>query len=292
MWLFVWEDTPRKVFLWDAPYSKVFVWDKQVRPSSQPITEIWIYWSESLWVISFQTSAWNGISIADKDLWATTVLWQGNWYQWGNNHPREYWVNPISTSTTLVNASAYWPWNYYNSSTFIINNEYWDSSINNNLWWWTTNTYEARRWPCVEWWHIPSLADFTTLVNAISSITWSVNWTKITNYCKLKNMYTIVGITWEWATAWWWNGILSSDVIYVSGKYRQRLLYVSWNSYNATNEHFSKWNWWQYRAFSNIFIQPTTSRIKLNSLQNINLTPTNEINITPNNNGSGNVQTI
>ena len=29
-----------------------------------------------------------------------------------------------------------------------------------------------------------------------------------------------------------------------------------------------------------------------NSLQNINLTPTNEINITPNNNGSGNVQSI
>jgi hypothetical protein len=30
----------------------------------------------------------------------------------------------------------------------------------------------------------------------------------------------------------------------------------------------------------------------LNSLQNINLTPTNEINITPNNNGSGTVLDI
>jgi hypothetical protein len=41
-----------------------------------------------------------------------------------------------------------------------------------------------------------------------------------------------------------------------------------------------------YNATKNNY--PTT----LNSLQNINLTPTNEINITPNNNGSGTVLDI
>lgn len=230
-----------------------------------PIATPWIYWDEDSWVISFQTSDGVGISIADKDLWATTVLWQGNWYQWGNNHPREYWVNPVNTSSTLVDASAYWPWNYYNSSTFILCSENRDSPVNNNLWWWTTDTYEARRWPCAEWRHIPSSADFTTLVNAISSITWSVNWTKITSYCKLKNMYQVTHDTWEWITAWWWNGILSSDVINTWGRYRQRLLYVSWNTYNATNENFAKWQWWQYRAFSNIFIQPMDTWARLDS---------------------------
>jgi hypothetical protein len=51
--------------------------------------------------------------------------------------------------------------------------------------------------------------------------------------------------------------------------------------YDLVNDQFytNAWSW--------AFTIPT-----LNSLQNINLTPTNEINITPNNNGSGNVQSI
>jgi hypothetical protein len=301
MGLFIWSNQPSKIFVWDTPISKCFLWDTQIRPSSQPITEIWIYWSESLWVISFQTSAWNGISIADKNLWATQVynsgdtlsfanMWYG--YQRWNNYWWKYWVNPTSVSTSMVNASTYWPWNYYNSSTFIKlqpENDYWDSSNNQNLWGGTTGTYEAMRWPCDEWWHIPSRADATTLVNAISSITWSVNWTKIKQYCKLPDR--LPGIT--RATAQW--GSESRCWITYSSKYN---IYSCWMLYLPTN--------WTYtinenrrmseglpcRAFSNTFIQPTTSRIKLNSLQNINLTPTNEINITPNNNGSGNVQSI
>lgn len=229
-----------------------------------PIATPWIYWDENSWVISFQTSDGVGISIADKDLWATVVLGEWELHQWGNNYWFAYGVDPVNTSSTLVDASAYWPWNYYSSSTFILASENWDSTVNNNLRWWTTDTYEARRWPCWQGWHIPSLADFTTLVNAINSITWSVNWTKIKNYCKLKEMQQISGSTWEWATAWWWSWILSSDVILVSGKYRQRLLYVSWNTYD-TYENFAKSNWWQYRPFSNTFIQPMDTWVRLDS---------------------------
>ena len=111
MGLFLWDSEPSKIFVGDTPISKVFLWDVQVRPSSQPITQIWIYWSESLWVISFQTSAWNGISIADKNLWATQVYnsWDnlslanmGRWYQRWNNYWWDYWVDPVNLEIIIA----------------------------------------------------------------------------------------------------------------------------------------------------------------------------------------------
>lgn len=109
----------------------------------------WIYHNSTLWLISL-SSDWNDwTTISDKNLWATTVYsdWAtlsesncGKFYQWWNN----YWFPftwSITTSTSQVNASSYWPWNYYNSSTFIIRSsspQWWDSSDNANLRWWET----------------------------------------------------------------------------------------------------------------------------------------------------------
>jgi len=101
--------------------------------------------SSTLWLISISSDWTNWTTIADKNVWATTVwnywdtLSASNcwWYfqQW-NNYMFPYSWN-ITTSSNQVNASTYWPWNYYNSSTFITNsNKTWDSSVNLNLWWW------------------------------------------------------------------------------------------------------------------------------------------------------------
>jgi len=108
-----------------------------------------IYWNSSLWLISISSDGINWITISDKNLWATTVYnnWDtlseancGKYYQRWNN----YWF-PFTWSVTLsssqVNAGSYWPWNYYNSSTFIVRAsdtapKAWDSSWNNNLRWW------------------------------------------------------------------------------------------------------------------------------------------------------------
>ena len=89
------------------------------------------------------------ITIADKNLWATTV-WN-NWdtlseancwkyYQRWNN----YWFPftwSVTTSSTKVDASSYWPWNYYSRNVFvtIATSPYsWDSSNNQDLRWWVT----------------------------------------------------------------------------------------------------------------------------------------------------------
>lgn len=105
-----------------------------------------IYHNSSLWLISISSDWTNWITISDKNLWATSVY--NNWdtmsetncwkyYQWWNN----YWFPfswSVTVSTTIIDASTYWPWNYYSSSNFIVrqNPTAWDSSNNPNLWWW------------------------------------------------------------------------------------------------------------------------------------------------------------
>jgi len=112
---------------------------------------------------------WTGTyTIMDRNLWATSTGVDSSdsyWYyfQWWNN----YWFpsDPnasIATGDTQVDASGYWPWNYYSSGTFIIWMT-WNSSANDNLWWWVSGTYEAMQWPCPEWYHVPSSEEWLGL---------------------------------------------------------------------------------------------------------------------------------
>ena len=110
----------------------------------------YIFHSPSLWVITIMSrNSWREyITIADKNLWATTVyndwdiLSEANcwkYYQWWNNYWFP-WTWAITTSGTQVDASWYWPWNYYSSDTFITWYADWSSVRNPNLWWDTTWT--------------------------------------------------------------------------------------------------------------------------------------------------------
>lgn len=109
----------------------------------------------TLWLISVRCDWWRCITIADKNLWATTTYeydiygWGteptrsqancGNFFQRWNNYKFPYsWT--VSTSSTKVDASAYWPWNYYSSSTFITWTWDWSSVQNDNLRWGVTWT--------------------------------------------------------------------------------------------------------------------------------------------------------
>lgn len=106
-----------------------------------------IFRDSSEWFISISSNWSTWITIADKNVWATTVYNSGDtlsesncgkFYQRWNNYgfPRTW---SVSTSSTRVNAWDYWPWNYYSSSTFIIRTSsprWWDSSNNANLRWW------------------------------------------------------------------------------------------------------------------------------------------------------------
>ena len=116
------------------------------------ISWTWIFYKASAGLISISSDAENWITIADKNLWATVVYNDGdtmsqancgNYYQRWNNYGFPFtW--PTTTSSTLVDASGYWPSNPYSSSTFIFWQkpsmmamwEDWSSVANNNLWGW------------------------------------------------------------------------------------------------------------------------------------------------------------
>ena len=119
-----------------------------------------IYHNSALWLISLSSDWATWITIADKNLWATTAWnsWDtysesniGWYYQRGNNYKFPYsWG--ATTSITKVDASAYWPWDYYSSSTFITSTSsasYWDSSNNQNLWWWVSQ-WTTEKWAAKE----------------------------------------------------------------------------------------------------------------------------------------------
>lgn len=179
----------------------------------------WIYHNATLWLISLSSDGSSWITIADKNLWATQVYNDGDtlsqancgkYYQWWNNYgfPRTW---TITTSTAQVNASTYWPWNYYNSSTFIVRTKSplgWDSSSNHNLWGNTTDTNEARRWPCDSWYHIPKASEVTDLLNIRTALwfwTGTGGGTDFSNYLKIPFSWNRNGTVAGGGTAWQWT---------------------------------------------------------------------------------------
>jgi hypothetical protein len=122
-----------------------------------------IYSNATLWLISISSDGTNWITILNKNLWATTVY--NNWdtltesncwkyYQRWNN----YWFPftwPVTISTTQVDVTDYWPWNYYSSDTFICwnqSNQNWFNVINRdrNLRWWVTWVQQKHIWNVTE----------------------------------------------------------------------------------------------------------------------------------------------
>ncbi len=189
----------------------------------------WIYRNQTEWIISLSSDGTTRITIADKNLWATQVynswdtLSEDNawkYYQRGNNYGFSFtWT--ATTSSTQVNASNYWPWNYYSSSAFITTNPR-DNSDNANLWGATTWTNEAMKWPCDSWYHIPTNIEFNNLLNIWYNLwAWSLstdgdsikNLLKLP-YCWVKNrQYGTSDAQW---TAWyyWTSESISSSNSY------------------------------------------------------------------------------
>lgn len=195
----------------EASWTTLFDW-------SLIATWAWIFWDSNNWYISISSNWEDWITIADKNVWATTVwnYWDSlsnnncwSMFQWWNN----YWFPAVSwtytKSTTQVNASSYWPWNYYSSSTLIYQQFGWDSSQNWDLWWWVT-------WPTATQYDIYNR--------------FQLSWTNITIW---------------WKCVWWlaWD-ILSWSYTLVTWNnfhiWREHYLYIptQTNSYSIT-----AWTW-------------------------------------------------
>lgn len=161
---------------------------------SSVATGAWVFYNATLEVISISADWQNWITIADKNLWATTVFNQwdtvsdancGYFYQWWNNYGFAHsWS--LTTSSTQVDASNYWPWDYYNNSTFITWYG-WDSSENKNLRWWKTGvlknaiTNKIQSPVVFERSTTPTLADIQSIHDAVVAYGWENVYIKVTN---------------------------------------------------------------------------------------------------------------
>lgn len=105
-----------------------------------------IFHKESEWLITMSSDWKTWCTIADRNLWATTVWneWDsvnannaGCYYQRWNNYGFSYnW--PANKCSAQVDASNYWPWNWYFCDVFRCWANPRDSSNNGNLWGYTS----------------------------------------------------------------------------------------------------------------------------------------------------------
>ena len=256
---------------------KIFIGTNQVRPSI--IKSAWIYHNPSEWLLSISSDGTNWITIADKNLWATQVWnsWDtlsevncGKYYQWGNNYWFA-WKGSVTSSTTRVNASTYWPWNYYNWSTFIKwrNAPYDRSSVrNNNLRWWETWTNEAMQWPCASGFHVPRNTERQAVKTVWTALGgWSSAWTNFGIYLKLPfagkrdNYYADIA---SQGSAGIYRSSISSTASSASSSYANAFyLNFSSSSISPQGQYWERANWLSVRPFKNEAVQPDTSRTKL-----------------------------
>lgn len=172
----------------------------------------WIIHNLEEWTITLDNWE-ESITIMDKNLWADVAwTWEESyWYyfQRWNNHGFQL-NSEIKTWKDLVTrdvALQYWPNNWYDSDVqFVImdNSEevnrnlnlgnYFLAAVNDNLWWWsgdsevvnhmweyvidqfrwdTANPRTERKWPCPEWFHVPSFGEIHKLFKLWIDIKYS-----------------------------------------------------------------------------------------------------------------------
>lgn len=240
---------------------KIYIWI-----NASLVTSPWIYYNPDERIISISSNWSSWFTIADRNMRASKVFnyWDtldgaNRWwyYQRWNNFPFSptWW----STSSTKVNASSYWPWNYYYGWTFITANwnySSWDSSNNVNLRWQTTNTLIARQWPCYWWYHVPTKAELKWLASTFS---WrGLWWNDFSKYLKAPfawSRYYAWSMTWEW-TYWHWYS--SSWFTNSNGSDSSSLKFQKDWSVTIVDSSYTH-NAFNVRAFRNVAVQPDST---------------------------------
>lgn len=232
-----------------------------------------IYHNAQQWLISLSDDGATRITIADKNLWATQVYNYGDTlsstnggyvYQRWNNYWFPY-TGSITTSTSIINASSYWPWNYYSSSTYIYNSDwYWDSSYNQDLRWDITDTLEARQWPCASGFRVASWDEWIALVAMMTSL-WITTKTDYLTYLKIPRTWyrrwadggTALSI---WTNAYWRSSTPRKGGVWYDN-YNARNIAIE-SSISAT-DNSGRASWLAIRPMKNEPVIPDSTRTVL-----------------------------
>lgn len=171
--------------------AEVYKWTTLVRSNYQPTTPVaWVYWCPTKWMISLSDD-WNEwITIADKNLWAKYCYeqWQtpsqdNMWYlfQWWNNFPFKYsWPIPTISDTDR--------WYRYPSAVVTESFATWTITWNKkNARWWDSPKLESSKWPCPDWFHVPTYSDMYFIVQKLTE--WWLTNSAFTQYLKMPDMW-------------------------------------------------------------------------------------------------------
>ena len=122
----------------------------------------YIIHDEENWIITIYTWDFSyGITFQDKNLWANKVWDFWEYYKWWYNYP----IILAEHDYTMYGNQNSWWWGSDNKD-----NNYWYDKINHRV----TNA-SGRRWPCPEWYHVPSRWEWEELVK-IYNIIKTNNW--------------------------------------------------------------------------------------------------------------------
>ena len=220
------------------------------------ITTAWIYWNANLWLISFSSNGSTRNTIADKNLGATKV-----WNYWDTLTPYNTW--PVFQRwnnfpfpcewavTTSSTQQARWTSDSYCNSTFITVNQ-WSSNAN--------FADNRSKWPCPDWYHIPTKDELVNLKTVFSSLWWwDTDWANFSKYyklpkCESRDYYN--GAASSWYPYWFYRSCthLRKAELY--------FLRFSETYINPQDYHYM-WYWHSVRPFKDTSVQPDTSWTKL-----------------------------
>ena len=258
--------------------------------------DAWIFHNPTDWLISISSDGSTWYTLMDKNLGATTVYnyWDalsvantGNIFQWWNNYPFPSTLSSdsITTSSTQVNATGYWPWNYYSSSTYITWNGNWSYVNNKDLrWWvsqWTTEKSKAAKeiylwdvkvwpniiinfatqWPAPDGFHVPLNSEWEwvkTIMDWLSLTAWD-NW-RINLHMPFTGFreYSNAGLSYQGIGYYW-----SSSPSESNRPYYARYLYLeSYNIYTFNDNQRARGQ--SIRCFKNSYMKPTSSWTVIN----------------------------
>ena len=261
---------------------------------SLPVNEsftLYAKWDNNFWTISISDpeNPLSWFTIMDRNLWAKEPwLWENSYwysYQWWNN----YWFlnsSNIETTPILAERDDKYENNWYYWTQFITTYygpyDYWSGSYFHDwLWWWSwdnennnrwldniSETAVNRKWPCPEWWHIPSAWEWSKVLEYFNETynkdndthnelsfdglhlsNSTIYWSNFQKYFQIP----FAGYLYQWsnyAGKSYWNWYYWSSSVYYSNSRSAYTFYLtngsiySWYMYNRT-----QWN--SIRCFKN-----------------------------------------
>ena len=228
-----------------------------------------VYFISSTWWVSNITLADRNSFASSTWAWEDASTWS-YWYhfQWWNNYGFEpcYYSNPNheswpycltfpwwetvvsygDDSSKRVDVSWYTPSTYYESSfrsAGVWQRFDWTAGIYGHLWWWngdnqdnerwlsSSNPITWRAWPCPEWWHVPSVWEWNTLLtnwynierntnlstSNLNAVSYSGIWTKFAQVFNIPFAGHRISNTYIYDETVWWELKSSTPYINVNG---------------------------------------------------------------------------